>query len=430
VKYGLLLPALILLPVALAAGGSAWVVAAALAFYLAGVGILALDCRHDWRISGAALSIGPAALAVTMLLLGPGTIFPGLFAALFFLGGVAAGTVCVLAMRQRPRWFVVPLLLIVALGSGELAQPSPWWDARHEGLIPWAPSLRWDIDRITNFLGNKTNLTAEFIGNESVTKEKPSGQKRVFITGSSVVIGAGLPGESDAFPAVAEKTLADDAIRFYNAGIYGGDVAIWVYYRDILSRLEHDVVVYYTGAIGDAAGVPVKVWRKLEALVGNLPSDESRRRLAVEACTSNLWLARLKLAWFATSTGRNWRRLRSEALYEPRIEPELAGLNEAMTEQMSSLLDSWIIRTRNTGVELVLAPGTKADGSFTAVPTAMLFRRAAADHGHVHFWDTRPVLAGGRFFDVTHPTVEGHAALGRALAKFLKRTVLTDVSGI
>ncbi len=432
-KYGLGIPALLLLAIALATGGGDGLPLPlpAMVFMLVAGGVLFLCDRHRCGLAWGAVSIPPAALGLLLLVGWPGEIPLGTFAFAFFLTGAGLAFAALWITGAARKWLALLLLVATAVAFGEWAQPATWWNPAADGQIPWAPSLRWEIDRLTNFYGDKAHLPDIMLGKKRVPIKKPADEIRVLVLGTSPVLGAGLPSPDQAFPAVTQSridaALPGRKVRVLNAGIYGGDAAIWVYYRDILGQLEHDFVVYYAGSIEDSVNVPRRVWRRLEKIVGSLPPDPTLRRRAIAAGTGRRWLIPLKERWFATRTGRNLRRCWAEKYFEPKIDPAVPSADGRMVAEARSLIDQLVARTGARNVTLVLAPGPRQGGEFASPQTARTFYELAIARRHVHYWDPRPALQAGQFFDWSHPTPAGHLALGGSLARVLTNLIAPEL---
>jgi lysophospholipase L1-like esterase len=382
--------------------------------------------RRPGRWAPSAASLPLLAWAVLLILQGPQA--PGLQAAggAFFLAAAVLAGGAFFVNRAPRAALSTAISILAALACGDLAQPAtpPGADLRPgRSPIPWAPSLHWEIDRLTNYYADKTDLPSVPVVGEVVTTKKPVGQFRVVVIGSSPVIGAGVDNPAATFPKVAEARLRElfpeRDLRVLNAGIYGGDAAIWVYYRDIVRQLHPDLVVYFTGNIEDSAGVPRRVWRQLESIVADLPPDTALRRRAIAAGTgSRAWLP-IKEAFLRTRTGRNLRHL----LAERRDRGEILLLTEpadaAAQAEVRQIIAHFVDRTAADGARLILAPAPAPEGEFVSTFTARAFREAAAARYHVGYWDTRGIAAPADYADTSHPTAAGHRALGNALAAFL-----------
>jgi len=432
-KYGLSLPAFLLLGAALIADRATAACGFALIFLAGFLVLLLLIDRRRLAWPSAAASLPMAVYALFALTEWRTDTLLGVFAFLFYLASIVLGILSYLATGGRRWWLLLPASLILACGIGEAAQPDPWWDEAQSGLIPWAPSMRWDIDRTTNYLNNFNNIDGIDLNGEWAPLARKPGEIRVVVMGSSPVIGAGVANMADTFPKLAERRLREwypeRDIHVYNAGQYAADIPNWVYYRDLIDRLKPDCLIYYTGEMRDPADVPRLVWARLEKITTDLPAEPALRRRAINAGTGRRPLIPLVEAWLTTRTGRNLRQFIAERRYDPAFIYFPAEASEIETSQTWTILNLFIEKVRDNGGKLLLGPGVDNRGNFTSTLAERCFRRAAAEYSFVHFWDVRDALTLPDSFlpgDLTHPTPAGHRRLGNSLAVQLKRLLLPD----
>lgn len=427
-KWTLCLPAVALLAATCFTPGQAMVGAAGLALLAVAAVVFRLTDRDRPAATAVAWMSLPTAVPAIFALTGwPDKLWAGLFAFAFFLAGAVVGALARRRAEARRAAWATALLVAAALVAGDAAQPSPWWNVNEPVPIAWAPSLRWEIDRLSAYLGDPAIGATIPINGETLPLEKPAGEFRVIVLGSSPVIGAGIEANTDTFPKVAEALLRERfpgrAVRVVNAGIYGGEVAIWVYYRDLLSRAGADVVVLYSTVLEDDSNVPRRVWERLESILADLPPDRALRRRAVELGTGRRWLMPLKAALFATRTGRNQRFRLNERRFDPAFQFAPRAMTDANLAEARDLTARFVQQAQKDGAVLVLAPGA-SHGAFASNLTAEVFGRVADENAFVRFWDPRPLLPDENdFFGLVHPSARGHRRLGAGLADELAALV-------
>ncbi len=335
---------------------------------------------------------------------------------------LAALFVVILAKRRAipNAQFLLPLIVLLALGFGEIAA--------RRGLIPAPlpdnrpPDRVWQIDRYTNLLGNQDGR-ANFAFHGRTHPAKKQGP-RVVAVGTSSTFGAGLRVNEAAWPAEMEKALrclcpawTGDVV---NAGLTGyHSFQLMVLMREVLWRLEPDVVIFYYG-VNEGGGVQPKLYHeRARRLIKEHPGlDPAHRREMLKYGTGS----RAALA-FAHLLSRS-RFVAAivpplTALAQKRYESRLRSMGSSVppdTRVILAVMCALAVEHRWT---LVLVPEISSTGA-PINPSYAALMKEMADGYRVRFLDLSKIFPEPHarwFLDDVHPNAEGHALLGEALAE-------------
>lgn len=273
---------------------------------------------------------------------------------------------------------------------------------------------------------------------------KKPGQKRVVVLGDSLAMSVQVQS-TQTFMAHLERRLVarDPAAQWQviNAGVQGyGPVDEWLFYRNVVDRLEPDLVVILVFVANDATEANDKAsW-----LTDGPPAADTS-----EAAVT--WLRRLARSSMVVQTARiRWDQLRPDAAgpgAERPLASYLASPPAEVARGLEAARDAFgriaaLAGERNAQTVFVLMPARFQldDGDYGRLRERVtaagheLIRHAATDRFHAALaplglptldllpvFQSQPDPAGLFFKRNIHLTPRGHEVAGQALFDFMSR---------
>ncbi|MCB1152487.1 SGNH/GDSL hydrolase family protein [bacterium] len=405
--------------------------------------------RHRRRVRFASLGL-PAAFLLGGLweVSASMPLPPGQFVALATAAGGIPGWLLLWAYRKRLRWdWMLAVWPVLALAASEVCA-LPVAEATQDGIVtiheapgPAARS-RWNIERHTNLFGqfDSADHVESSHGKPFPLRRRP-GERVVVALGSSSTYGQELADpRTQSWPAALQRRFGRAAAVF-NAGVGGyNSFQLTVYYRDVVSRLRPDVLVFYYGGNESFGDVGKRLHRRFEQLIDRSGCrDISCRRMVVRYGTTDpttLALARvLSRSILYRSLARGFVETRSGLENsEKDRRPKRADDPPLMTTEQC--VRELVGITRSWGGRTLLVPEIRSGAGYAMLPyhrierpdlsVAAIMARIGRTEDGAEFLDIRPRFPPERsdewFADrSTHFNAAGSARLADTIGDELAR---------
>ncbi len=291
----------------------------------------------------------------------------------------------------------------------------------------WSPEvdIRWDIDRTTNYLRNFNNFHEVNLLHGKLPIAKPPGEKRIIVLGSSQVVSPGMEDESKLFTAIIETRLNEidtqGVWRVYNAGVYGTDIIQWVYWRDMLSKANPDIlVIYESGSMVKPFQDRVAFNRAEKIDKALATSDIATRRKAFLWGSASSAVIGFRRVVHSNRIGMILDEFRKAASQIPASDADILVAGTEPPEPKRETVLQWFAESsRSLGVRLILIPGVHGDLDYADPTYATLMRETAANIGGEVLDARTPkdiALKAPLYLDGYHFASAGHQWLGNFIA--------------
>ncbi|MAE68866.1 MAG: hypothetical protein CME06_00195 [Gemmatimonadetes bacterium] len=345
------------------------------------------------------------------------------------IGSVAIATAIPMALilgslRARQGIRLLPKLsaLLMVIGATEFLLRSLPTDRMLD--IEWRNrNIFWDLEHDTAIFGEPEGEFED--GSDLIfSVEKPHGRYRIACLGSSSTFGIGAAeAPHENYPRQLGQRLRSccgSEFEVINAGLGGKHLTqLRVYYEEVLSCLEPDLVIVYFGHNGDRPS-DIDYFERVEALVARSPELEypTEVHAALGLGIRNRWLVHayllasrsrlfvgLSVIAEAIESGRESEQQRSEgASSSPR---------PGEAESVQILADAIV----SSGAELLLIPEITAIGADH--PYETIFAEVAEGCDRVHFYQALGIDRARDLVDKCHMNGSGYRRLARSIANHL-----------
>jgi hypothetical protein len=291
----------------------------------------------------------------------------------------------------------------------------------------WSPEvdIRWDIDRTTNYLRNFDNFPEISLLHGKLPIAKAPDEKRVIVLGSSQVVSPGLKDESKLFTAIIERRLnkvdSQSTWRVYNAGMYGTDIIQWVYWRDMLSKTDPDIlVIYESGAMVKPFQDRVAFNRAERIDKALATNDIAARRSAFKWGSANSAVIGFRRVANSNRIAMILGEFRKAASQVQALDADMLIVGVEPPEPKRGTVLQWFAESgRDLGVRLILISGVHRNLDYADPTYAALMRNTAASIGG-EVLDARPPKDMAKetslFLDDSHFSPAGHRWVGQFIA--------------
>ncbi len=254
--------------------------------------------------------------------------------------------------------------------------------------------------------------------------QKPSGRFRIACLGSSSTFGIGATQQlRENYPVLLEHRLRSccgSEIDVINAGLFGYHFTqLRVYYEDVLSHLDPDLIIVYFGHNGDRPN-DLDYYEKVEALIARRPGlgYPTEVHAALGLRTTQPWLVDgyLSASRFRLLVGLS---VIAEAIEDPRkseqrrVEGATSSARAGQAESVQILADAVV----SSGAELMLIPEITSIGADH--PYEIVFAEVATSSDKVSVYNPTGIDRDRDLVDKCHMNSSGYRRLALSIADHL-----------
>lgn len=355
---------------------------------------------------------------------------------LFLLGIMILFFLFVLSAAFRHKWaYLAAIVIFAEFFLRTTNNNNPYCNIN---LLLERPA--WNIEKLTNLFGNYDNITYIEIydtGNVPPLKRyqlkydkvKPKNIKRIICLGTSSTEGSHIRYGTDVYSSLLEKELRLKKGKNYqviNAGLGGHETfRIFIYFRDVLLKLEPDIVTIYLGendSINDIRSIYLEYLR-IEYLRKKHSGWIDSQRLLLMSLDFRFPIKGIVEAYdflhnsYLFMATNHFRKILFNKIYRTILKSEINAKSNQEISQES--LENIIEICLKKGIKVLLIPELSSYDYNNWEQYRSMMENVSKKHKNVYYLDLRDTFITNNntalFYDNVHPTEYGHKLIAEAI---------------